>query len=81
MPDLIFSNFALFLDVEAAHKEVPFTLVASWCGNTDLSRRWRRQAFDTCNTNLVLANFLHLDVGDVGCDVAVVVEWALNLIQ
>jgi hypothetical protein len=81
MSDLVLGNPAFLLDVETAHKEVPFTLVASWCGNADLGRRWWRHAFHTCNTNLVLANLLHLDVGDVGCDVAVVVEWSLNLIQ
>jgi hypothetical protein len=81
VPDLIFGNLALLFNVETAHKEVPFALVASGRGDANLGGRWRWHTLHTCNTNMVLANLLHIDVGDIGCNVAVVVEWSLDLIE
>lgn len=73
MSDLVLGDFAFFLDIQPAHVHVPFALPACRCSNTDLGRGWRRQPFNSTDTYNVLAHLLHLDVGNVSCNIAIVV--------
>jgi hypothetical protein len=71
--DLIFSDVALLLDIEPTYKHVPLALPTRWSSNTDLSRGWWREPFDSGNTHEILAYLLHLDVCDISRNIAVVV--------
>jgi hypothetical protein len=79
--DLVFGDFALFFDVEAAHEEVPFALEACWGGNAYFCCRWGRKAFHTSYADDFFLDLLHFDSRDFGGDVAVVVERALDLVE
>ena len=71
--DLVFGDLALLLDIETAYKHMPLALPASWSGNTYLGRRWRGKTLDSRDTHEILSHLLHLDIGDIGRDVAIVV--------
>ena len=79
--NLIFGNLALLLYIETTHKHMPLALPAGWGSDTNLSRRWWGKAFHPRNTYYVLAYLLHLDIRDISCDITVVVQWSLYLIQ
>ena len=78
--DLVFGDFALLFDVEAADVEVPFALEAGGRGDADFCGWGWWEAFDACYAHDVFADLFHADVGDVGGDVAIVVERALDLV-
>jgi hypothetical protein len=78
---LVFCDFAFFFNVEAADKEVPFSLEA--CGSRDTYLccwRWR-EAFDACYADEVFGGLLHFQIADVGGYVAIVVKRPLNLVE
>ena len=79
--DLVFSDFALFFDVETADVEVPFALEAGGSCDADFGGWWWWESFNACYADMVFTDLFHSDVGDVGGDIAVVVEWSLDLVQ
>lgn len=79
--NLVFGNFTLFFYVQAAHEEVPFALETSWGGDADFRGWWWGQSFYAGNPHSLFFNLFHLDVRDVGCDVAIVVERTLDFVE
>lgn len=60
---------------------MPFALPACWGGDADLRGGRGREALHACDADDVFGDLLHADVGEVGGDVAVVVEGALDFVE
>ena len=71
--NLVFGDLALLLDIKTAYKHMPLALPAGGSGNTYLGRRWRGKTLDSRDTHEIFTHLLHLDIGDIGRDVTVVV--------
>ena len=79
--DLIFCNLAFLLNIESTDEEVPFALPSSGSRDAHLSGRWRRITLDAGDSNKFFPYLLHHDAANVSSDVAVVVQWSLNLVK
>ena len=79
--DLVLGHFTLFLNVESAEVHVPFALPARRCSDAYFGRGWRRETFDAGDADEILAYLLHVHVCNVGCNVAVVIQRALDFVE